>query len=158
MTVEKLASMLNAKGKTVSTAESCTGGMIAGRLTDLAGSSAYFKEGYVTYANEAKEKILNVSHDCLEQYGAVSEETCYQMIKGLLMKTGADYGIAVTGIAGPGGGSREKPVGLVYIGYGNLENCHVVKRQFAGERSEVRQQTVDEAIRLLCQELLAEDR
>ena len=106
---------LRERGMTLATAESCTGGLIAKRITDLAGCSDVFLGGCVTYANEAKEKLIGVSHETLEKYGAVSEQTAREMARGVRLALGADVGIATTGIAGPGGGTPEKPVGTVYI-------------------------------------------
>ena len=111
-------------GETVATAESCTGGLIAKRLTDLSGVSKVFVGGAVTYANEAKEKMLGVSHESLESFGAVSEQVAAEMARGIRLALGSDFGISTTGIAGPGGGTPEKPVGTVYIAvdskYGSL--------------------------------------
>ena len=100
----------------ISSAESCTGGLISSRLTDVAGSSAYIKANFVTYSNEAKHKILNVSEETLKTYGAVSEECAREMAEGLHKVTGADICVSTTGIAGPAGGTKEKPVGLMYSG------------------------------------------
>ncbi len=105
--------------KTLSIAESCTGGLLSSLMTDVSGSSSYIKANFVTYANEAKEEYLNVKKETLETYGAVSTQTASEMVQGLLEKTNSDYAIATTGIAGPTGGSKEKPVGLIYIGIGN---------------------------------------
>ena len=110
-----VADALAADGETVATAESCTGGLIAKRLTDLAGVSKVFVGGAVTYANEAKEKMIGVSHESLESFGAVSEQVAAEMAKGIRLVLGSDFGISTTGIAGPGGGTPEKPVGTVYI-------------------------------------------
>lgn len=113
--------------KTISTAESCTGGLISSLLTDLSGSSAYIKANFVTYANEAKAKYLNVSEETLNTYGAVSPQTAEEMVNGLLNTTNCDYALATTGIAGPTGGSKEKPVGLVYIAIGTKNKITTVK-------------------------------
>lgn len=113
----------------VATAESCTGGLIANRLTDVPGASAVFTHGFVTYSNEAKEKILGVSSESLLKYGAVSEEVCEEMAVGALAASGADLAVAVTGIAGPGGGSEEKPLGTVFIGLAQKGKLPVVKKQ-----------------------------
>ena len=104
------------KHLTVTTAESCTGGLIAGTLINAAGASDVLNEGYVTYSNEAKERLVHVSHETLERYGAVSAQTAQEMAEGAARAAGADAAVSATGIAGPGGGSVEKPVGLVYIG------------------------------------------
>lgn len=105
--------------KTLSIAESCTGGLLSSLMTDVSGSSDYIHANFVTYANEAKTKYLDVRPDTLEKYGAVSVQTADEMVKGLLKNTGSDFAIATTGIAGPTGGSKEKPVGLVFIGIGS---------------------------------------
>lgn len=123
---------LRAAGKTLATAESCTGGLLAKRITDVAGSSDVFGMGCVTYANGVKEKLLGVPHETLEAYGAVSEETARAMAEGIVRASGADIGVGITGIAGPGGGTAEKPVGLVYIALSDGKSTWVAKRQPAG--------------------------
>ena len=112
---KKIAKILLKNNLTVSTAESCTGGLISSLLTDISGSSAYIKINFITYSNEAKEKYLFVSPETLKAYGAVSEQTAYEMAEGLLKQSETDYAISITGIAGPTGGSIEKPVGLAYV-------------------------------------------
>ena len=112
---ETLGRLLKEKSLTVSTAESCTGGLLASRITDISGSSEYFKEAYVTYANEIKHKNLGVTTETLEKFGAVSSECAFEMAQGLAKRTECDVAICTTGIAGPTGGSKNKPVGLVYI-------------------------------------------
>ena len=124
---KKIGNMLIRKGKTLSCAESCTGGLISSLLTDVSGSSAYIKSNFVTYSNEAKEKYLFVSDKTLETYGAVSEQTAYEMADGLLKQAQTDFAISITGIAGPTGGSKEKPVGLAYAGIA-CKNETVVKK------------------------------
>lgn len=119
---------LAAQGKTLATAESCTGGLLSKRLTDVSGSSAVFHMGVVTYANEAKEALLGVPHDVLEKHGAVSEETARAMAEGIVRRSGGDLGIGITGIAGPEGGTAEKPVGLIYIALSDGQNTWVTKR------------------------------
>ena len=128
---------------TVATAESCTAGMISARIGDASGVSEIFSEGYVTYSNEAKEKNLGVSHEALENFGAVSEVVARQMAEGVCRVTGARLGLSATGIAGPTGGTAEKPVGLVYMGVCLDGVTTVVKKVFKGNRSEVRAQTVE---------------
>lgn len=123
---------LRAAGKTLATAESCTGGLLAKRITDVAGSSDVFGMGCVTYANGVKEKLLGVPHETLEAYGAVSEETARAMAEGIVRASGSDIGVGITGIAGPGGGTAEKPVGLVYIALSDGKSTWVAKRQPAG--------------------------
>ena len=127
------------RGKTLATAESCTGGNIARLLTAQAGASAYFKGGVVAYSNEVKESALGVKHETLEAHGAVSEETVRQMVEGVRERLGADYAIATTGIAGPSGGTPEKPVGTVWVAVCNNEKT-VTQLMHYGDR---RQQTID---------------
>jgi nicotinamide-nucleotide amidase len=146
--------LLQSRGLTIATAESCTGGLIAERITEIAGSSAYFGEGVVTYSNKAKEKYLGVSKETLREHGAVSAEVCGEMLEGILKKSGAGVGIAVTGIAGPGGGTAEKPVGLVYIGWGDADGQEVREFRFHGERQDIRQVTASTALDLIRRFLL----
>ena len=113
-TAEKIGNILTANNLTISTTESCTGGLLSSRLTDVSGSSAYIRLNLVTYANEAKNKMLQVQSEILDKYGAVSEECSYQMAKGLCDLTNSDICVSTTGIAGPTGGSKEKPVGLMF--------------------------------------------
>lgn len=148
-TEERIVEKLNRLHQTVAVAESCTGGMICSRLVDVAGASSCFFEGYVTYSNEAKEKNLGVLSETLHKWGAVSEETAVQMARGAMKRAGADYGIATTGIAGPGGGSPEKPVGLVYISCVTSRHSFVERHVFSGNRGEVRRQAADRALLLL---------
>lgn len=128
LVVQKLAD----QGKKLATAESCTGGLLAKRITDVSGSSAVFDMGCVTYANEAKEALLSVDHGTLEQYGAVSEETAREMAEGIVRRSGSDIGVGITGIAGPDGGTSEKPVGLIYIALSDGEHTWVTKRSPIG--------------------------
>ena len=125
---ELVVKLLREQGKTLATAESCTGGLLAKRITDIPGSSAVFDMGCVTYANEAKEALLFVPHEVLEAYGAVSEETARAMAEGIVKRSGSDLGIGITGIAGPDGGTAEKPVGLIYIALSNGSDTWVAKR------------------------------
>lgn len=118
-TEQSIARILLKKSMTISLAESCTGGLISSRLTDIAGSSAYIKENYVTYANEAKMKILNVNKQTLSKHGAVSEECAKEMAEGLFKKTNCDVALVTTGIAGPAGAIKDKNVGLLYIAVKN---------------------------------------
>lgn len=125
---ELVVKELSAQGKTLATAESCTGGLLAKRLTDVSGSSAAFHMGVVTYANAAKEKLLGVPHETLEAHGAVSPETARAMAEGIVRASGSDLGIGITGIAGPEGGTPEKPVGLIYIALSDGRETWVAKR------------------------------
>lgn len=129
---------LIAKGLTVSTAESCTGGLIAARLVAFPGISASLNEAHVTYANEAKVRFCGVRPETLDAHGAVSEETCREMCEGLRARSGADIAAASTGIAGPGGGTAEKPVGLVYVGVASEKGTKIVRLQLLGDRQRVR--------------------
>ena len=144
-----LIDKLRHRGLTVATAESCTGGMLAAALTDVPGSSDVFGWGLVTYSNEAKAQMLGVSRDTLAEFGAVSSQTAAEMACGLLRISGADIALTTTGVAGPGGGSAEKPVGLVYIACGNENDLQVKRCDFSGGRDAVRRQTVAEALSML---------
>lgn len=146
---EELVKILTEKGLSISTAESCTGGLIAGTLINVAGVSSVFKEGFVTYSNEAKEKRLGVSHSTLEKAGAVSEETVKEMAQGLMRVTGADVTIVSSGIAGPDGGTKEKPVGLVYLCCSTGKELYVSRNIFTGDRQHIRKQAVKAAIELV---------
>ncbi len=146
---------LKEKKMTVTTVESCTGGLLSGRIVNVSGSSAVFRQGFVTYANEAKEALAGVRSETLETFGAVSEQTAEEMVFGGLKVSGADACLAVTGIAGPDGGSSEKPVGLVYIGCGIHDRVWVRRYQFSGNRQKVRDYAVVSALTLL-RECLAE--
>ena len=136
-------------GVTLATAESCTGGLIASELTSIAGSSDVYLGSVVSYANEVKQGLLGVSSHSLETVGAVSEAVACQMAEGARNSTGADYAVSVTGIAGPGGGSVEKPVGTVWIGLAGPRGSEAHHFVFSGDRGEVRAQTVEESLRLL---------
>ena len=129
---ELVVSLLKAKGKKLATAESCTGGLLSKRITDVPGSSEVFDMGCVTYANQAKEDLLSVSHETLEKYGAVSPETAREMAEGIVRRSGSDLGIGITGIAGPDGGTAEKPVGLIYIALSDGEHTWVTQRSPIG--------------------------
>lgn len=148
--VKKIVETLKARGEVFCTAESCTGGQISKTVTDLAGVSAVFFGGVVSYANEIKEKLLGVRHKTLEKYGAVSEQTAAEMAAGAVRALGADFSVAVTGIAGPDGGSEKKPVGLVYIACADKNgNVKVTKNLFSGDRKAVRDQTTKTALQML---------
>ena len=129
---------LVARHLTVSTAESCTGGMVAASLVDYPGISECLYEAHVTYANEAKVKYCGVKPETLAAYGAVSEQTAAEMAGGLREKSGADIAVATTGIAGPGGGTKEKPVGLVYVACADKDGVTVERLQLGGDRARVR--------------------
>ena len=139
---------------TVTTAESCTGGLLAGRLVNVPGVSEVFREGFVTYSNKAKRKILDVNKATLKKYGAVSKETAKEMAMGGVFATDADICVAVTGLAGPDGGSEEKPVGLVYMACYMNDQVTVEKYQFKGNRAKIREQSVVKALDLLRRTIL----
>ena len=142
-----IGQQLKSKGLKIVTAESCTGGWIAQVITEIAGSSAWFDRGFVTYSNNAKIEMLGVNSQTLEAYGAVSAQTAEEMANGALAKSAADCAVAVTGIAGPDGGSAEKPVGTIYIAWAYKNQLrHVIKKQFNGSRHEIRAQTVKAAL------------
>lgn len=149
-----LYELLKANGLTVTTAESCTGGLLAGRLINVPGISQYLKEGYVTYSNEAKEKLLGVPAETLKRYGAVSPQTAEAMAEGGAKAANADLCIAVTGIAGPDGGTEEKPVGLVYMSCYCRGTYYTEKNQYTGSRSKIREYSVASALTLLRRAIL----
>jgi len=136
------------KKLTVTTAESCTGGMIASSIVSVSGSSAIFKSSVVTYSNEMKSKILNIPLKSINENGAVSKVIAYTMAYNVLDLMNSDISIAVTGIAGPGGGSKNKPVGLVYIGIGTKQNIVTKRYLFKGNRLKIRQETTLESLKL----------
>lgn len=148
MKIETLAKTLIEKKATLSTVESCTGGGIATRCTDIPGSSAWFVGGLVTYANEMKQR-LGVSQNDLEAHGAVSEEVVSQMASLGRVYCGADWSIAVSGVAGPDGGSIEKPVGTVWIAWANSNQVVTERCFFEGDRQHIRQQTIDYSLQKL---------
>ncbi len=151
---EAIVNLLTEKKMTLTTAESCTAGLLAGRIMNVAGASSVYNEGHITYSNEAKERILGVSHDTLETYGAVSEQTAYEMAVGAAKAANADVAVSVTGIAGPGGGTEEKPVGLVYIGCYVNGKVRVEEYRFTGNRAKNREYAVVRALTVLREEIL----
>ena len=152
-----LTKLLIKKKYTMTTAESCTGGMIAARMVNAPGVSAVLKSGFITYANEAKEELLGVSHDTLEKFGAVSRETAEEMAEGAVKAAHTDAAVAVTGIAGPDGGTKEKPVGLVYIGVNVRGNVEVREYHFSGSRQKIREIVTAAALTFLREKLLASE-
>lgn len=145
---QEIADLLKQYHLTVTTAESCTGGLIAATLVNVPGISGQFEEGYITYSNTAKEKLLGVSAETLERYGAVSAQTAEEMARGAVSVSGADLSIISTGIAGPDGGTKEKPAGLVYLACCLGDKLEVERRQFSGDRQTVRQASVRTALEL----------
>ena len=146
---EKIVSELHARNQTLTTAESCTGGLLAGRILNVSGASSVYNEGHITYSNEAKERLLGVSHETLETYGAVSKETAAEMAKGVALAAKADVGLSTTGIAGPTGGTPEKPVGLVYVGCYYHGEVTVEECRFTGDREQNRNAAVTASLELL---------
>ena len=148
---ELLAQYLIKKNYKLVTAESCTGGLVAATLTDIAGSSQWFERGFITYSNCAKQEVLGVRTSTLEDYGAVSEETACEMAEGALGNSHAQLSLAVTGIAGPSGGTREKPVGMVCFAWAQLgQSTQCATEYFSGDRATIREQ----ATRYVLEELL----
>lgn len=150
---ERAVALLLECGFTLTTAESCTAGLLAGRVMNVAGASAVYNEGYITYSNEAKERVLNVRPETLEKYGAVSSQTACEMAQGAALVANADAALSVTGIAGPGGGTKEKPVGLVYIGCYLQGKVCAKEFRFSGNRAENRRSAVSEALKFLLQSM-----
>ena len=143
--------LLLEKGYTIACAESCTGGLLTSCLTDVAGSSAYVKGSVVSYTNEVKHGVLGVSQKLLDTVGAVSSEVAAEMAEGVRRVIGSDIGVSVTGLAGPGGGTAEKPVGLVFIGISGSSGTNVIKCIFKGSRVEVKQQAAQRALQLIAE-------
>ena len=153
--------LLWSKGKKAATAESCTGGLVSAAITSVSGSSEVFELGVCSYANRIKQEVLGVSAEALEKYGAVSEQVAAEMAIGVMKRSGSDFGVSTTGIAGPTGGSEEKPVGTVWIGVCSKESCHAERFLFGTEgcpngvteREYIRQQAVCKALELLQNEI-----
>lgn len=143
---ERLGKLCRAKGVTLTVAESCTGGGVASAITAVAGSSDYFETGYVTYANTAKMRLLGVPGRVIDEHGAVSREVVEAMVAGACRDSGAHLGVAISGVAGPGGGSDDKPVGTVWLAWGDDRRQEAERRHFPGDRRAVREQAVREAL------------
>lgn len=154
---ESIVELLMEKGLTLTTAESCTGGLLAARLTNVAGVSEVFRQGFVTYSNKAKRKLLDVKKNTLKEYGAVSDKTAKEMAKNGAFITGSDICISITGIAGPGGGTDQKPLGLVYMACSYKNQVTVREYHFKGDRYKVRESSVVNALILLRECILAEE-
>jgi len=149
---QRLGEVLSAQGRVLATAESCTGGWISQVITSVSGSSAWFDRGFVTYSNEAKNEMLGVDAEVLARHGAVSEATAIAMAEGALRHSLADVSVAVTGVAGPTGGTPRKPVGMVCLAWARKGAATaVVTRQFSGDRAEIRFQAVVAALEGLLQ-------
>jgi nicotinamide-nucleotide amidase len=146
---ERLAQRLLQRGWMLATAESCTGGLIAGACTDLSGSSQWFERGFVTYSNAAKTEMLGVPEALIAQHGAVSEPVARAMAEGALQQSRAQVALAVTGVAGPTGGSADKPVGTVWFAWATPAGMHSELVRWPGDRAQVRQATVNHALQVL---------
>jgi nicotinamide-nucleotide amidase len=151
---EIVAALMIEKGKTVATAESCSGGLLAKYLTDIAGSSAYFKQGWITYTNDSKVSQLGVKQATLEARGAVSRETVVEMAEGARTRAGADYALSISGVAGPGGGTDAKPVGTVCIGLAHADGVEARQFTFTGDREMIRDRSARMALMMLRYHLL----
>jgi nicotinamide-nucleotide amidase len=152
---ESVVKLLQNRQTTITTAESCTGGLIASAITEIAGASAVFEAGFVTYSNRMKQQLVGVSELTLKMYGAVSEEVVIAMTKGALERSGADYGIAVSGVAGPGGGSAEKPVGTVWMAWGHKDNLRTRRMTLTTDRKRFQQMVTAITLDLIRRELLS---
>ncbi len=148
---EVLVVLLKEKDYTIATAESCTGGLVAGRIVNVSGASWVFNEGYITYSNEAKCRLLGVPAPLIAEYGAVSEQTAREMAIGVAHAANADVGVAITGIAGPDGGTKDKPVGTVFIACCVKDKVTVRECRFDGNREQVRNSAVNYAMKLACE-------
>lgn len=147
--VQQLAQALRAKAWRMATAESCTGGLMAAACTSVAGSSDWFERGWVTYTNQAKSDLLGVPFELFSQVGAVSEEVARAMVQGALQRAPVQLAVAVTGIAGPGGATPDKPVGTVWLAWGTATKTQALRLQLPGDRDEVRRATVSAALQRL---------
>ncbi len=143
---EVVGKLLKKRGESLSVAESCTGGLLSNRITNISGSSAYFERGVVTYSNNAKMEILGVKSETLKKHGAVSRETALEMVEGIKRLSKTDYGLAITGIAGPTGGTGEKPVGTVFIALSTPQKSEVFKYRFIGDREKIKWQSSQQAL------------
>ena len=147
---EAVLAACRARSWRLATAESCTGGLVAAALTAIAGSSDVVERGFVAYSNEAKSELLGVPAETIAGHGAVSAQTAAAMARGAVARAGVDLAVSIIGVAGPGGGTPQKPVGLVYLGIATRDgNAKVERRVFAGDRAEVRQAALVEALELL---------
>ncbi|MDP3024357.1 MAG: competence/damage-inducible protein A [candidate division Zixibacteria bacterium] len=146
---EVVGRLLSDKKKTISVAESCTGGLIGAKFTSISGSSNYFMDGVISYSNQSKMEFLKIPREIIEKYGAVSEEVAILMAEGIRKVSNTDYGVSATGIAGPTGGTEEKPVGLVYIGFAHENDSYARKFIFGGDRQTIRERTAQAALNLV---------
>jgi nicotinamide-nucleotide amidase len=149
----EISDLLKKNNLKIATAESCTGGLIANTLTNISGSSIYFDRGVISYSNNAKMELLDVQYDILDKFGAVSRDVAKSMAEGIRKKSKVDIGISSTGIAGPLGGSKEKPVGLVFICISTINRTIVKKFLFSGDRLEIKKSSCEAALNLLLEVL-----
>ncbi|ERL03404.1 competence/damage-inducible protein CinA domain protein [Mitsuokella sp. oral taxon 131 str. W9106] len=149
----RVGELLTARGLTIACAESCTGGLLTSRLTDVAGSSAYVMGSVVSYTNAIKERLVGVRHETLAAHGAVSEETAREMAEGIRRAIRTDIGVGITGIAGPGGGTVEKPVGLVFIAISGVAGIIAHKKYFTGTRVENKRSSTESALSIIVEYL-----
>ena len=147
--LNKVSDRLKTLNFSIATAESCTGGLLAHALTNISGSSEYFDRGIISYSNQAKKELLGISEKILQEYGAVSKQTAKTMAIRIKDKSNVDIGISTTGIAGPTGGTKEKPVGLVYIGIADSTNVYIKKFLFSGSRLQNKESTCNAALQML---------
>ncbi len=153
MKIQTLSQLLTDQSLTLSVAESCTGGSLSALLTSISGSSTYFDRGYITYSNQAKMDMLDVDAEVLERFGAVSEQTAFEMVNGVIQNSHSDIAVSITGIAGPTGGTVDKPVGMVCFGFCVKDKCFVKTQHFSGDRETVVASSIDFAIQTLVNEL-----
>ena len=151
--LKKVSTLLKEKKLKVATAESCTGGMLGNLLTNISGSSEYYDRGIISYSNRAKMELLGVSKETLDRYGAVSEPVAEEMAEGIRKRSKVDIGVSTTGIAGPTGGTKDKPVGLVYVGVSTKERTIVRKFLFRGDRIENKESACNAALSMLLEVL-----
>ncbi|HEX5768178.1 MAG TPA: CinA family protein [Burkholderiales bacterium] len=154
----RVGERLAASGQRLATAESCTGGWVAQAITAIAGSSDWFDRGFITYSNEAKQEMLGVRADTLARHGAVSEDTAREMVQGALVRSKSTLALAVTGIAGPGGGSPQKPVGMVCFAWASRQSIRAETKHFSGDRESVRRLSVIHALEGVLKTLTAAER
>ncbi|ULJ62093.1 nicotinamide-nucleotide amidase [Wielerella bovis] len=147
--IEYIAAELTARKQFVTCAESCTGGLLSAALTSIPGSSAFFDRSFITYSNKAKQQMLNVNFETLRHYGAVSEEVVREMALGALINTKSDYALSISGVAGPDGGTADKPVGMVWFGFATKQRIWAKQFQFSGNREEIRHQAVQYSLAIL---------
>jgi nicotinamide-nucleotide amidase len=145
----RIGRILRERRMKIAVAESCTGGLIANRITNIQGASDYFDMGFVTYSNDSKELYLFVPEEVIAEKGAVSSEVAKEMAEGLKETTEADVALSVTGVAGPGGGTPEKPIGTVYVGLASKDGTFVRKFLFSGDRLSIKEQTSEEALKMV---------